>query len=208
MMFERLRERGLTEFAARLTIGALFTLLCTNLFAEFMRTGHVTGLMLVASESLVVVLTVLRRRATLIDRSASAATVTCVSLVGPWLLRAGDASALAPDWVTALISAVGLGLVVIAKVTLGRSFGLMPANRGVIVAGPYSVIRHPIYTGYLVTHVAFLLAHPDVLNVAIIAVADGALIFRALMEERVLCDDAEYRSYCRRVGWHLVPGVF
>jgi protein-S-isoprenylcysteine O-methyltransferase Ste14 len=207
-MLERLRERGLTEFAARFTIGALFTLLCTNLFAEFMRTGHLTGLMLVASESLVVIFTVLRRRATLVDRSAWAAAVTCISLGGPWLLRANDTPALVADWVTALISALGLCLVVIAKITLGRSFGLMPANRGVIVAGPYTFMRHPIYTGYLVTHVAFLFAHPDVWNIALIAIADGALIWRALMEERILCDDAEYRSYCQRVGWHLVPGVF
>jgi hypothetical protein len=28
------------------------------------------------------------------------------------------------------------------------------------------------------------------------------------MEERVLINDAEYQGYCRRVGWHLVPGVF
>ena len=31
---------------------------------------------------------------------------------------------------------------------------------------------------------------------------------RALMEERVLSRDAAYASYCRRVSWHLVPGVF
>jgi protein-S-isoprenylcysteine O-methyltransferase Ste14 len=109
---------------------------------------------------------------------------------------------------TVLISAIGVCLVVTAKLTLGRSFGLMPANRGVVVGGPYRFIRHPIYTGYLVTHVAFLAAHPEALNLLVIAVADGVLIIRALMEERVLRGDAAYRGYCRRVGWHLVPGVF
>jgi len=207
-MIERLRQRGLTDLAARFMVGGLFALLCTNLFAEFLRTGHLTGLMLVASELLVVIFTVLRRRATLIDRSAVAATVTCVSLAGPWLLRVGDAPALVPDLLTATISAIGLCLVLVSKVTLGRSFGLMPANRGVIVAGPYTVVRHPIYSGYLVTHVAFLAAHPDLSNLAIVLIADGLLIVRALMEERVLCGDDEYRRYCDRVGWHLVPGVF
>jgi len=28
------------------------------------------------------------------------------------------------------------------------------------------------------------------------------------MEERVMAEDATYRVYCRRVEWHLVPGVF
>ncbi|PYQ98843.1 MAG: isoprenylcysteine carboxyl methyltransferase, partial [Acidobacteria bacterium] len=45
-------------------------------------------------------------------------------------------------------------------------------------------------------------------NVSVLLLADAALILRALMEERVLSGDVEYRRYCLRVGWHLVPGVF
>ena len=74
--------------------------------------------------------------------------------------------------------------------------------------GPYLFVRHPIYTGYLVTHLAFLAANPRPLNLAIIAIADSALVIRALLEERVLGRDPRYRSYCSRVGWHLVPRVF
>ena len=104
--------------------------------------------------------------------------------------------------------AIGLGLVVVGKMTLGRSFGLVPANRGIVVHGPYTIVRHPIYTGYLITHVAFFIADPIPWNAAVILVADTALILRALMEERMLSNDVEYQGYCRRVGWHLVPGVF
>jgi protein-S-isoprenylcysteine O-methyltransferase Ste14 len=77
-----------------------------------------------------------------------------------------------------------------------------------VVAGPYAFVRHPIYSGYLVTHVAFLLAHPHILNVALVLASDLALIVRALVEERVLDHDASYRAYCQRVGWHFVPGLF
>ena len=97
---------------------------------------------------------------------------------------------------------------IVGKLALGRSFGIAPANRGVVMRGPYVLVRHPIYAGYLLTHVAFLVAHPTPWNVAVILVADGALVVRALIEERVLSADEEYQSYCRRVGWHLVPGVF
>jgi protein-S-isoprenylcysteine O-methyltransferase Ste14 len=84
----------------------------------------------------------------------------------------------------------------------------VPANRGVVASGPYAVVRHPIYAGYIVTHVAFVMAHPRLMNAVIVIAADAALIVRALMEERVMAEDATYRVYCRRVGWHLVPGVF
>jgi protein-S-isoprenylcysteine O-methyltransferase Ste14 len=197
------------DFVGRATIVVLFSLLSINLLGEFMRTGHVTGLLLLVGESLVVVLTIVRRRAVTVDRSAAAAIMTGISLLGPALMRATSSPAsLLSDQITATISAVGLLLVVVGKMTLGRSFGVAPANRGVVVRGPYTLVRHPIYTGYLISHVAFVLAHPAPWNVSIVLVADIALIVRALREERVLSADASYRQYCQRVGWHLVPGVF
>jgi hypothetical protein len=45
-------------------------------------------------------------------------------------------------------------------------------------------------------------------NGVVLAIADSALIVRALMEERVLSEDVAYQGYCQRVSWHLVPGVF
>jgi protein-S-isoprenylcysteine O-methyltransferase Ste14 len=201
------RER-MFDICARALICALFTMLSIRLLTDFLQTGRVTGLLLLASESLVVILTLLRRRAQLVDRSAVAAVVTFVSIAGTPLLRPISGLSPVADSVTALISALGFALVVVGKISLGRSFGLVPANRGVVVRGPYSFVRHPIYTGYLVTHVAFVMAHPSPWNAIIIVVADAALILRALMEERTLSEDAAYQGYCQRVGWHLVPGVF
>jgi len=196
------------EVIARACIGVLFTLLSINLLANFLQTGRVTGLLLLASEALVVVLTVVRRRARIVDRSVGAAVTTTVSLAGPPLLRATEAVGLLPDPLTAMLSAVGLILVIVGKMALGRSFGVVPANRGIVVHGPYGVVRHPIYTGYLITHIGFLLANPSPWNLAVLAIGDTALIARALMEERILKTDAVYQGYCQRVGWHLVPGVF
>jgi protein-S-isoprenylcysteine O-methyltransferase Ste14 len=197
-----------SDMVARACVASLFTMLTMNLVAEFLRTGHVTGLLLVVGESLVVVLTIMRRRAVAVDRSAAAAILTTLSLVGPILLRPDGQRPLASDQMTAMLSGIGLVLVVFGKMTLGRSFGVVPANRGIVVRGPYAFVRHPIYTGYLITHMAFLMAHPVPWNLTIVLVGDAALIFRALMEERVLSADAAYRTYCQRVGWHLVPRVF
>jgi len=202
------RYRPHRELLARATICTLFTLLSVNILRGYLQTGHVTGLLLLVSEFLVVVLTFARRPAGLVDRSARATVVTLVSVVGPLMLRASDETAFLPDAATAGLLALGLIVVVVGKMTLGRSFGLVPANRGVVVAGPYAFVRHPIYCGYLVTHAAFLLAHPRFWNVVLVVVSDAALIVRALVEERVLDHDASYRAYCQRVGWHFVPGLF
>ncbi|HJZ77646.1 MAG TPA: methyltransferase [Vicinamibacterales bacterium] len=202
-MSERVRD-----LCARACIAVLFTLLSVNLLLNFVRTGHVTGLLLLASEGLVVVLTTIRRPARLVDRTVVAAVTTTLSMAGPPLMRASDALPLVPDALTAIVSAVGVAVVIIGKMTLGRSFGLVPANRGVVVRGPYGFVRHPIYTGYLITHVCFLIANPSMWNATVVVIADAALIVRALIEERVLSADEAYQGYCQRVGWHLVPGVF
>jgi len=208
-MAQRRWDRAVvTDLLSRAMIVVLFTMLSINLLGDFLRTGHVTGLLLLAGESLVVVLTVVRRKAMYVDRSVAAAVLTLLSVAGPPMLRASDVNSMVPDVVTAMVSAIGLGLVVVGKMALGRSFGLVPANRGVVVRGPYTFVRHPIYTGYLITHAAFFIADPIPWNAVVILIADTALILRALMEEKVLSNDVEYQGYCRRVGWHLVPGVF
>jgi len=198
----------LADGVARAVVGTLFAFLCINLLTDFLTTGHVTSLLLLASESLVLVFTIVRRRAVLVDRSFGAGVVTLVSLVGPALFRVVGPGSLAPDVMTAGISAAGLGLVILGKMALGRSFGLVPANRGVVIRGPYKAVRHPIYAGYLAVHAAFIMANPRLLNIAVVVIADSALIVRALIEERVLGHDAAYRAYCERVGWRLVPGVY
>ncbi|HUR33706.1 MAG TPA: hypothetical protein VM032_07910 [Vicinamibacterales bacterium] len=201
------RER-LGDLVARAVSGLLFVLLSMNLVRDFVQTRRVTGLLLLVSEALVVVLIVFRRPARQVDRSMAARLVTALSMLGPPLLRASGDAPLVPDGVTAAVSSMGLALVIAAKLTLGRSFGLVPANRGVVDGGPYGLMRHPIYTGYVVSHLAFLAAHPTVMNIGLLVAADSALVLRALLEERTLGGDERYRRYCARVRWHLVPGVF
>jgi protein-S-isoprenylcysteine O-methyltransferase Ste14 len=196
------------DFVARGIAAALFALMSVNLLGDFLRTRHLTGLLLVVSESLVVVLTLFRRRTSTSDHSVAAGAATALSYAAPALVRSTTLVPIAPDAVTASLSAVGVLVVIVAKASLGRSFGIAPANRGIVAGGAYNVVRHPIYAGYIVTHLGFALAHPSAWNIAALIVADGALVARALFEERFLRQDERYREYCHHVGWHLVPGVF
>lgn len=183
-------------------------MLAVRLGIDYLETGRLTGLLLLASEALVVVLTLFRRAPALVDRSVRARGLTAVSLLGPLLMIPSSLSPLAPEAVTVMVSAAGLSVVIAGKVSLGRSFGLMPANRGIVCTGLYQLVRHPIYMGYLITHVAFLAANPSVWNIVALAVADLALMARAVCEEATLARDAGYREYQTRVRWRVVPGVF
>jgi protein-S-isoprenylcysteine O-methyltransferase Ste14 len=202
------RAWNIPDLFARVAIGGLFLALAVRIAENALETGRLTGVLLLASELLVVALTIVRRPATAIDRSWGARTITTVSILGPPLLRPILGPGLVPDAVTAPISAVGLLVVILGKLALGRSFGLIPAHRGLVTAGPYGIVRHPIYLGYLITHVAFLAAHPTAWNLAALFTADLALMIRAGYEERTLQADPRYVSYQGQVRWRVVPGVF
>lgn len=198
----------LADFAGRGVIVVLFTMLTMRLLADFWETGRVTGLLLLVSEALVVALTVFRRAAIVINRSWRARMITAFSTCGPLLLRPVADGAMAPGAITASLTATGLLIVVAGKLSLGRSFGLMPANRGIVCSGLYRWLRHPIYAGYLLTHVGFLAAHLAPWNLAMLVIADIALLARAVLEERTLALDTMYVAYQQRVPWRVLPGVF
>lgn len=199
---------GLGDITARVVIVALFTMMAMRIGSDFLQTGRITGLLLLASEGLVVILTMFRRPAGAVDRSARARILMVVSLIGPVLVAPASLPALLPGFATVAVSVCGLLVVIIGKLSLGRSFGLMPANRGVVSTGLYRVVRHPIYMGYLVTHAAFCAANPTLANLLILIVADVALLVRAVCEEQTLARDAAYRDYQQQVRWRVLPGVF
>ena len=198
----------LSDLAARAVIVVLFSMMTVRFTEDFLATGRITGLMLVVSELLVVVMTLFRRHAVTVDRGVHARVLTALSMIGPPLVRPAAIVALAPQLLTASVSVAGLLVVIGGKLSLGRSFGLMPANRGIVSTGLYRVVRHPIYMGYLVTHVAFIAANPSLWNVALLVTADIALLARAVREEATLAEEPEYRSYQAKVRWRVCPGLF
>jgi protein-S-isoprenylcysteine O-methyltransferase Ste14 len=107
-----------------------------------------------------------------------------------------------------LAQALGTAFGVAGVLSLNRSVGLLPANRGVRSAGAYRLVRHPLYASYLVTHLGYVGSNPSAWNVAVLAGALVAQLVRIRGEERLLSHDPEYVAYSARTRWRLVPFVF
>lgn len=115
---------------------------------------------------------------------------------------------LIPEAAGAALQLLGIFWELFAKVSLRRSFGILPANRGVVSRGAYRFIRHPMYLGYFLTDVGFLLVNFGAQNMIVYGCQFALQIGRIVREERLLSDDESYCAYRRKVRFRVIPGVF
>lgn len=157
--------------------------------------------------------------ATLRDRGSR---IVVVASVGIGIALAANLAFVVPEAAIAaprrLVPLAGIALMVGGEVfrlyairSLGRYFtfvvALHPGQR-VVESGPYRLIRHPSYTGSLVTLVGMCLAMANWLSLlGMIPVALGYW-YRIRVEERALVEGLgeEYRAYVRRTK-RIIPYI-
>ena len=127
----------------RFLAAAVFSVSCAAFLADYRSTGNLTSLGWMISEALVVALFLLRRSSSLISRRPSDWIAASGGSFLFLLVRPTEGSIL-PEQVALLLQISGVLIQGYSKVYLGRSFGVVAANRGVVSSGPYRLVRHPI----------------------------------------------------------------
>lgn len=199
-----LRE-GLFRFIA-LAVAAIFIYRGVNNLV--IDSGRLNVLMLLISETLTFVWLLLARRPLVRDWSPFTVFISLTAGFGSGLVSLQEGVEIVPLYIAAPLQFVALWIVIWGKMSLGRSFAILPANRGVITGGAYRFVRHPIYAGYLAGHILFLLSSFSLYNFTVYATITLFQIHRILREERILALTPEYRDYLERVRYRLCPGIF
>ncbi len=159
------------------------------------------------AEGLNVVFILIRRRAITVSYRARDWLVSFGAVAGSLMARPGGSPAASPALAGALILA-GLSLQVWAKLTLRRGFGIAPADRGLVIGGPYRYVRHPMYLGYLLGWIGFYALNPTVWNTNVYLLCALMQWVRIEAEEAVLSGSPDHAAYRAKVPHLILPGLF
>ena len=118
----------------------------------------------------------------------------------------------AGGWLCAALVGVGVAIAWWARLHLGRMWSgriTRKADHKVVESGPYAWVRHPIYTGLLLSLLATAVAKGTILGVAGFVILLIGIWLKARLEERWLTQELgedAYGSYRRRVPMLLPFG--
>ena len=107
----------------------------------------------------------------------------------------------------------GCVLFVLARRALGVNYsGHVSVKKGqeLVQIGPYRVIRHPAYAGYLLIALGLALGYASLAGlVSILLVLLPAVVYRIHLEDRLLAEyfGAQFVEYARKTK-RLIPGIW
>jgi protein-S-isoprenylcysteine O-methyltransferase Ste14 len=170
---------------------------------------RLTLLLLLLTEGFTLILVLFARRAQQRDLKPLSLALNIYAAFSYVLFDPRATTSLIPELAGASLQICGAVWQFAAKVTLGRSFGVLPAHRGLVLRGPYRIVRHPIYLGYLIGHIAFLLVNFSWRNLIVLGVLYAVQWLRIRREEEILSKHcADYRPYQQRVRWRILPFIY
>jgi protein-S-isoprenylcysteine O-methyltransferase Ste14 len=135
-----------------------------------------------------------------------AVALACVPWL--WLYEVRTVASAPSQYLGWAFFAVGAAIVFAAAWTLGTAYGVLPIARGVRSHGVYRVVRHPLCLGYLCMGAGLVAQSPTRWNVLVALGGAAMLAWRARCEEAVLAELSEYRRYCARTRFRLIPFVY
>ena len=112
-----------------------------------------------------------------------------------------------------LTFAIRIILVLLLFVYVGATLALGTkssnlTNRGIVAYGPYKYIRHP---AYISKNLFWWITIIPVMNIfAFLSMFSWSVVYflRAITEERHLIQDIDYQTYCRKVKYRFIPGIW
>lgn len=106
------------------------------------------------------------------------------------------------------IMLIGSTLCLLSILSLGQYFGVLPMCRGVQMGWMYRIIRHPIYSSYILMDIGLVISYPSFTNMVLLLTALTLFICRIHYEELLMKGFDTYREYMLAVRFRLFPLLY
>lgn len=115
------------------------------------------------------------------------------------------------SWIGAVLTAIGIGFAIWARVNLGRNWSSRPAakeHHQLVTTGPYAYVRHPIYSGIMLAALGTAVAS-SIFGVGMLIFISIAFALRINKEEKIMLKlfPEQYPDYQKHTK-RLVPFVW
>jgi protein-S-isoprenylcysteine O-methyltransferase Ste14 len=186
-------------------LASLYASLAYHFLNDYWQTGRLSSVFYVLFELMIVVLSFARHVPKTVSWKPTDWTYALVATVLPLLLLPSPTR---PNWYWFAVQCVGEAISISGLMSLNRSLGVVPANRGVKTRGMYRFIRHPMYVGYCIVDIAMVAQNLNYWNASIVIAHLIVQSLRITCEERFLLQDPTYAEYATRVKWRLIPAIW
>ncbi len=175
---------------------------------SFVRDLNPVDALYVFDQTILMIFISTRREAIQICKRPMDCAIALLATLLPLLAVPNSGQYVISEGACIIMMLTGTLLHIYAKLSLRRSFGILPADRGIKSGGAYQFVRHPMYLGYFVVQAGMMLAGPVGWNVVLFTMIWSLYLWRIHIEERLLGRNDAYRDFCARTRYRLIPGVY
>ncbi|MWV16780.1 isoprenylcysteine carboxylmethyltransferase family protein [Pseudomonas sp. L-22-4S-12] len=193
------------NFLSGFVLAALWAAFAYVHILKFQKTAEVPLLLFFLAETLTALFFLFRSTPQTISSDPKDWLLAIGGTFLPLLLRPA-AWGIVPAASIALVA--GVGIQILALLSLNRSFALVAAKREIKTSWMYRIVRHPIYASYFLTLTGYVLTNTTLQNLVIYATTLAFLCARIFKEEKHLALDPSYRQYMLDVRYRLFPYIF
>lgn len=173
---------------------------------SFIMTSRVSSLLIVVFEAIIIFCLLFRSLPKEVSISLYDWSVALLGTLMTMLLR--PAAEVHDLLFLQALQLAGIMISCIGLLSLNKSYGTVPANRGIKTTGLYAHVRHPVYAGYFLSVTAFVLQNATISNICILALFILFSVLRMIAEEDFLKKDSAYAEYMKKIKWRVFPYVW
>jgi len=199
--------RNIFHWPVNILITLLWSKFVLLAMQNWLNNGQPISLGILIHNTLLLVLFLTRRKSTETSHNLWDWLVPILTLASAMMLNPQPSGSKLMVLFSGIIQCAGMLLIILSVLSLGRSFGIIPANREVKLSGAYQFVRHPVYASEMIFYFGFLMGNFNPQNLVFILVILTGQLFRSVAEEKLLSKDPAYRPYLKRVSYRFIPGL-